>query len=226
MTARRLGRERRGRGNGVDVESDPAGEARRVRTDVIHLGRLIDEKRVDRLLHAVKVLSQNVRTSVAPSWATARNDIGFWRWLDSLALNEMSRSSAGSPMSVSPDCSGPRERWRCRLSAKASASRLSRRRRRGACPWWPEAPQRRARAHQGRRGRHRLRADCRSRWQLRFATLLDDSRGDVEWRALRCDLPSIGAGRSSARHRGALPTGSAGGSRDRRLSRLGVPAQS
>jgi glycosyltransferase involved in cell wall biosynthesis len=56
MTARRVGSNVEVVENGVDVGRIRRTKPDGVRSDVIHLGRLIDEKRVDLLLHAVKAL--------------------------------------------------------------------------------------------------------------------------------------------------------------------------
>jgi L-malate glycosyltransferase len=56
MTARRVGGDVEVVENGVDVARIRRAKPDGVRSDVIHLGRLIDEKRVDLLLHAVKAL--------------------------------------------------------------------------------------------------------------------------------------------------------------------------
>jgi glycosyltransferase involved in cell wall biosynthesis len=58
MTARQVGGNVEVVENGVDVARIRRAKPDRVRSDVIHLGRLIDEKRVDRLLHAVKALAE------------------------------------------------------------------------------------------------------------------------------------------------------------------------
>ena len=56
MTARRVGGHVEVIENGVDVDRIRRASPDLVRSDVVHLGRLIDEKRVDLLLHAVKAL--------------------------------------------------------------------------------------------------------------------------------------------------------------------------
>lgn len=56
MTARRIGGKVDVVENGVDFARIRSAKRDAVRSDVIHLGRLIDEKRVDLVLHAVKVL--------------------------------------------------------------------------------------------------------------------------------------------------------------------------
>ena len=56
MTARRIGHEVQVVENGVDVARIQGAQPDAIRADVIHLGRLIEEKRVDLVLHAVRLL--------------------------------------------------------------------------------------------------------------------------------------------------------------------------
>ena len=56
MTAQRLGGQVEVVENGVDLTRIRDAKPDDVRSDVLHLGRLIDEKRVDLVLHAVKLL--------------------------------------------------------------------------------------------------------------------------------------------------------------------------